>query len=182
MRLIFLYGPPAAGKMTVGKELAKLTGYRFLYNHLTVPAAKALFPDAHGPVYDTHYTQLLHTLRIDALTIAAEAGLDVIFTLAYSGAVDHEFVTRIVDTFESRGGSVHFVELHASPEVLKQRVGNTDRIALNMGKVTDPDHLENILEGRDVFASVPYDPILKIDTTTTSAADAAAMIKARYCN
>jgi len=36
MRLIFIYGPPATGKLTVAKELAKLTKYKIFHNHLTV--------------------------------------------------------------------------------------------------------------------------------------------------
>lgn len=180
MNLIFIYGPPASGKMTIGREVAARTGYRFFYNHLTVPAAKAIFPDAHGPIYDKRYTQLLHTLRIDALATAAEAKLDVIFTLAYSGAVDDSFVGTIVKAFTSRGGNVYFVELHAPPETLAARVGNPDRNALGMGKMTDPAHLDHVLNGRDMFASVPYDSILKIDTSITPAGAAAQQIIDHY--
>ncbi len=52
MKLIFIYGPPAVGKTTVGRELANITGYKFFYNHLTVPAAKAIFPDNHEPYHE----------------------------------------------------------------------------------------------------------------------------------
>ena len=30
MNLVLIYGPFASGKLTIGKELQKLTGYRFL--------------------------------------------------------------------------------------------------------------------------------------------------------
>lgn len=36
MNLLLLFGPLAVGKMTVGQELAKLTGYKLLHNHMTI--------------------------------------------------------------------------------------------------------------------------------------------------
>jgi tRNA uridine 5-carbamoylmethylation protein Kti12 len=36
VKLIFISGMPAVGKLTVAQELAKLTGYRPFHNHLTV--------------------------------------------------------------------------------------------------------------------------------------------------
>ena len=176
MNLLFIYGPPAVGKTTVGRELADLTGYKLFHNHLTVPAAKALFPDSHGPHYDKRYTNLLHKLRLDALSVAAEAGLDVIFTLAYSGAVDDSFVEQIVHCYTSKGGDVHFVELHAPQETLLRRVNRPSRIVLGMGKMTDPNHLQQVLDGRDMSASVKYPDIVKIDTSQTEPQTAAQHI------
>jgi hypothetical protein len=34
--LVIIFGPPAVGKMTVGLELERLTGFRLLHNHMTV--------------------------------------------------------------------------------------------------------------------------------------------------
>ena len=36
MKLIIIFGPPAVGKMTVGYELAKITGLRLFHNHMTI--------------------------------------------------------------------------------------------------------------------------------------------------
>jgi shikimate kinase len=36
MKLVILFGPPAVGKMTVGQELANLTGFRLFHNHMTI--------------------------------------------------------------------------------------------------------------------------------------------------
>lgn len=176
--LVVLYGPPAAGKTTIGRDLAVLTGYRFFFNHLTVPAAKAIFPDAHQPQPDKRYTQLLHKLRLDCLNVAAEAGFDTIFTIAYSGARDDGFMQEIADTFLSRGGRVQFVELHAPAEVLLSRVANADRAALKLRKVTNPAHLQEILDGRNMFESVKFSSILRLDTSAHSPAESAHIIAA----
>jgi len=42
MKLVFIYGPPASGKLTVARELATLTGYRLFHNHLIVDAVAAV--------------------------------------------------------------------------------------------------------------------------------------------
>ena len=36
MKLVVIFGPPAVGKMTVGRELAHRTGLKLLHNHMTI--------------------------------------------------------------------------------------------------------------------------------------------------
>ncbi|MCG3259823.1 MAG: hypothetical protein H7644_08755 [Candidatus Heimdallarchaeota archaeon] len=36
MSLIIIFGPPASGKMTVGRKLAELTGFKLLHNHISI--------------------------------------------------------------------------------------------------------------------------------------------------
>ena len=36
MKFVVIFGPPAVGKMTVGQELAKLTGLKLFHNHMTI--------------------------------------------------------------------------------------------------------------------------------------------------
>ena len=43
MRLIFVYGMPASGKLTVARELAELTGYKLFHNHLVVDLLLSVF-------------------------------------------------------------------------------------------------------------------------------------------
>jgi len=35
MELVVVFGPPAVGKMTVGREICLLTGFKFFHNHTT---------------------------------------------------------------------------------------------------------------------------------------------------
>lgn len=53
MRLVLIYGPPAAGKLTVAKGLAHLTGYKFFHNHLTVDVVLSVFERASKPSRNT---------------------------------------------------------------------------------------------------------------------------------
>lgn len=42
-KFILLIGPQAVGKMTVGQELAKITGYKLFYNHMTIEMLREIF-------------------------------------------------------------------------------------------------------------------------------------------
>ena len=171
MHLVFIYGPPAVGKTTIGREIARRTGYSFFFNHATVPAARAVFPHRHDPRYAEAYSDLLKALRYDGIKAAAETNTSIIFTLAYSGRVDDDFVTSIVDIVKRHGGTTDFIQLYAPDDTLYERVGRSDRALLE--KVTDPEHLRELLRSRDLRARVPYDAVLHIDTTTISPATAA---------
>ena len=50
MKLVFILGDAAVGKMTVGQELMKLTGLRLFHNHMTIEPVIALFGNYNGRV------------------------------------------------------------------------------------------------------------------------------------
>jgi shikimate kinase len=173
VNLIFVYGPPAVGKYTVGRELAERTGYRLFHNHLTVPTVNAIFT-SEGPAR----SRLLEDLRVVSIAAAAEAGIDLIFTAAYSGGpADEAFMQRIVDTVEATpGGRMMFVQLHAPRDVLLARVSSDSRTALNAQKLVDPDTYRRRLAKRDIMVSVRYEGVLLLDTTELTAQQAASRI------
>jgi hypothetical protein len=76
MKLIFIYGSPAVGKLTVAKELASITGYKIFHNHLTFDLASSLFDSFSKP-----FGVLCEELRLKTFEIAARCGLEgMIFT------------------------------------------------------------------------------------------------------
>lgn len=174
MQLIFIYGPPASGKFTIGTELARHTNYRLFHNHLTVPVARLLFPDAHEPHHSEAYSILLKKLRLATIACAAHEDINLIFTFAYSGAVDDNFVDDIVKTVTKNNGTVHFVQLTPPDTTLLERV--TEESRKKLGKMTDPAHLKEILALRDMRASVKHSPVLQIDTSSMPATESAQRI------
>ena len=42
-KLVIIMGPPAVGKMTVGQELAKITGLKLFHNHITIDLVSEFF-------------------------------------------------------------------------------------------------------------------------------------------
>ena len=43
MKLVFIFGDAAVGKMTVGQELIKITDLRLFYNHMTIEPVLEIF-------------------------------------------------------------------------------------------------------------------------------------------
>lgn len=169
MKLIIIYGPPAAGKHTVGKQLSELTGYKFFYNHLTVDVVRALFDDE-----DQRRDQLLDDLRIRVMEAAAHFGLDMIFTMAYT---DDErsrgFVKRILAAIEG-SGSVHFVRLDPPDTTLYERITNQSRVQLD--KPATAEHLARKLAEHNFRVDIDHPSLITLDTSQLSPLESAEHI------
>lgn len=170
MKLIFIYGPPAAGKHTVGKQLAELTGYKFFYNHLTVDVVRSIFDDN-----DERRRDLLDNLRLTVIKTAVSYDINIIFTLAYTAdPLSDEFVRDIITAVTSQGGSIHFVRLNPPDATLFERIGNESRRLLN--KPTDPEHLRHKLATQKLRVTIDYPSIIILDTSQLSPLESAHRI------
>ena len=110
--LVFIVGPPAVGKMTVGHELAQRTGLRLLHNHHTIDLALRFFEFGTPPFH-----RLVGEFRRRILEEVAASDLPgLIFTYvwAFDHASDDEAVDQYASAFRARGGRVVYVELEAS--------------------------------------------------------------------
>lgn len=169
MRLVFLYGPPGVGKLTVGSELAAQTGFKLFHNHLTVDVATSVFPRQSEP-----WVRLLRRIRQDVFAEAAREGIDLVYTSAYRGGAEQaEAMWTMLEPVRASGGTVLFVQLTCAREELIVRVQDESR--RRRGKLTDPQAL---LSEYDLDATMPFEPHLRLDTTHLSPAAAAALIAA----
>ena len=71
MKLVFIYGPPAVGKLTVAEGLAALTGFRLFHNHLTVDLVTSIFERGMPS-----YGEMVWRIRFAILEEAARANID----------------------------------------------------------------------------------------------------------
>jgi tRNA uridine 5-carbamoylmethylation protein Kti12 len=174
MKLIFLYGPPAAGKLTVAQALAQRTGYKLFHNHLTVDLAEAFF-DFGTPAYGRYVTQL----RYDGFEVAAREGLaGLIFTFVYALNIDDEFVRDVQAIIHTYGGQVCYVQLVCQREALLQRVEAESR--QKFGKLKSVATLSDVLGNYDLFSPIPFVSNLSIDNTHVSAQNVAERIIQHY--
>jgi len=168
MKLIFIYGPPASGKLTIVEELSKVTRIPLFHNHLSRDIVK----DIYGSELDTHYS-LVDTIRFDVLSYCAKHSTDLIFTYVYEGKDDDTNVKTFIDCIENNGGKVNFVELTADKDDLIQRVDNDSRKRFK--KLTDRTIMKEITNNLSNY-SIPYVQALKINTSANSASESAKII------
>ena len=68
MKLLFLIGNGAVGKMTVGQELMKLTGLRLFHNHMSIEFVLAIFGQHDGEairrIRQVVFEEFAKTIRI----------------------------------------------------------------------------------------------------------------------
>lgn len=168
MKLIFLYGPPAVGKLTIAEKLSEATGIAVFHNH----HSRDLVKDIYGDDVMQHYA-LVDTIRFDVLEYCAQHDTDLIFTYVYGGPDDDGNVKDFTKKIESNGGTVHFVELTADPEDLVDRVDNNSRKRFK--KLTDKQIMAELTEDMSRF-SIPYVDSLKINTSKVNAEEAANLV------
>lgn len=127
MHFLLLFGPPAVGKMTIGRTIERATGIRLFHNHMTIEMVLPFFPfgdPAFGRLVDGFRRQLLHEVAHSDLP-------GVSFTLVWDleSASDTRFLEQVCKPFRERGARITFVELRASLEERLVRNRCPDRLA-----------------------------------------------------
>ena len=170
MTLVFIYGAPAVGKLSVATEISEKIGYKLFHNHLTVDLVRSIFP--YG---SKEASELSEQFRLEIFESAAKAGIPgVIFTYVYAKNLDDDSVYKMKDRVEKAGGKVVFVLLIcAKPELLK-RVESESRKKFT--KLQDAKELEEVLEKYDLESPVPNTNSLIIDNTNLNPEDVANQI------
>ena len=165
---VLLYGPPAAGKLTVAAEFARAYDFRLLDNHVSVDVALRLF-DFRAP----EFRALAEKIWLTLAAAAAESNVDVVSTVVYMHPADQIRVERLNRVVTEHGGVFSTVRLQASPQILESRVANTTRLGTN--KITDRARLGRMLSTFDLYTPINEDD-LTIDTSHIAAADAARLV------
>lgn len=173
MKLIFIYGPPAVGKLTVAEELGRLTNFVVWDNHRSLDAVLPLF--AFGT---PSLNRLVEQIRVSVLQEAAREGVDAIFTFVYAHPLDTAHVERIAGAVEREGGDVCFVQLLCTPETQDLRVMAEDRARRQ--KLRSAEVIRQMREDYDLVTPIPGRETLSIDTTHLPPAETAARIAAHY--
>lgn len=158
MKLLFIYGPPAVGKLTVADEIAKRTNFKVFHNHLSIDAILPIFDFGTRP-----FARLVELIRIETIAEAARENVDLIFTFCYAKGLDEELVTKVEQAAVENGAEVNYVLLTCSSEELKRRVLREDRSRFK--KVSSVEMIEMFEEKYDLNSPIPDKETLAIDNT-----------------
>ena len=169
MKLIFIHGAPAVGKLTVARELASATGFRLFHNHLTVDLVSSLFPFGSEP-----FILLREQIWLAAFAEAARQNLSLIFTFNPERTVRQRFIQDATEVVEAAGGKVVFVELTCVENELERRMEDASR--KEFGKLASIEQYRSLkATGAFEFPKLPEG--LSIDTTNRSPAESAQLIR-----
>ena len=168
MDLIFIHGPPAAGKLTVARALAERTGLGQFNNHLIVDAVGAVFPFG-----TPAFRHLRERFWLEVFDTAAVEGRSLIFTFAPEATVSPEFPDQTVRTVERRAGKVRFIALTCSDAEQEKRLAGASRAAF--GKLKSAAQLK-ALKAAGAFAYPELPAELSLDTAVLAPEESARRI------
>ncbi len=171
MRLIFIHGPAASGKLTIARELAAQTGLPLFHNHLVVDTLLSVFPFGSAA-----FVRLREAMWTDVFDAALADGRSLIFTFAPERTVSPDFPARIAARMAAGGGQVDFVAVTCPPDVQRARMENASRQA--SGKLSSAAlHDELATAGAFDYPPLPAAAVT-LDSSAMAPADAARAIGA----
>lgn len=163
--VVILYGPMAAGKLTVAKLLSNKLGYKLSHNHLINDLAWSIHER------DTvEGNRFIEELRLRFFEEVAKSGIDVVTTHAYAhdfvsmtGLSDPEYMKELEAIFEQYGTNAYFIQLKASKQKLLERIDHPSRSEFK--KLTDKKVMENMLSNKDFETPAPVKGNITIDNS-----------------
>ncbi len=181
MKLVFMIGNAAVGKMTVGQELAKITGLRLFHNHMTIEPVLEIFGR-----YNSEAIRRLRQVVFEEFAKTDNYGMIFTYMWAFDQQADWDYVEYVKSIFAPYGTEFYYVELVAPQEVRLERNGTENRLAQKASKRDlvlsnrrligdDTRYRLESLEGE-----IPFDNYMKIDNTDLAPDVVARMIKKRF--
>lgn len=181
MKLLFMIGDAAVGKMTVGQELMKITGLRLFHNHMTIEPVLEVFG------YRDRTT--VHRLRetfFEEFAKSDNYGMIFTFMWAFDQQEDWDYVEHVKDIFRPYGTEFYYVELIAPQEVRLARNATENRLANKASKRDIEVSNQRLIKDDEMYrcvsyeGEIPFDNYMRIENAAIEAADAAKMIKERF--
>jgi len=184
MKLVIIFGPQAVGKMTVGQELEKTTGLKLFHNHMTIELVSPFF--SYGSDVGKRLVKLF---RKEIFEEVAKSDLDgLIFTYLwfFDEKGDWDYIDNLCETFESKGGTVYFVELEAEVDSRLERNKHPHRLIHKPTKRNIERSEQDLKDSMSKHRSnskqgeIQKENYLRIDNTNLSPEQTALKIKENF--
>ncbi len=183
MKVLFLIGNAAVGKMTVGQELMKITDLRLFHNHMTIEPVIEIFGQFKPKV--------IHRLReVIFEEFASSDGYGLIFTImwAFDMQSDWDYIEHIKDIFKQRNDNVEFyyVELVAPQKIRLERNATENRLLNKPSKRNIEISNQRLLSDdanhrcESYDGEITFENYMKIDNSYLEPEAVAHQIKAKF--
>ena len=178
MKVLFLFGNAAVGKMTVGQELMKITQLRLCHNHMTIEPVIEIFGK-----YDAKITNRLREVIFEEYAKTDNYGIIFTFMWAFDIQEDWDYLTHVRSIFEPYGAEFYYVELVAPQSVRLERNVTENRLKNKASKRDLTASNERIINADKKYrlesseGEIPYENYVKIDNTHLDADCVARKIK-----
>jgi len=181
MKLVFLIGNGAVGKMTVGQELMKITDLRLFHNHMTIEPVIEVFGYYNGTVV----TKMREAI-FEEFAKSDNYGMIFTFMWAFDQQEDWDYVNHVTDIFREQGAEIYYVELVAPQEVRLKRNETENRLNNKASKRNLEFSRNNIFKHDEMYrlesydGEIPFENYIKIDNTNLEPEEVARMIQERF--
>ena len=177
MKLLFIFGAQAAGKMTVGQAVSRITPMKLFHNHMTIEPVIELFGAFNGAA-----TERLRQVVFEEFLKTDNYGLIFTFLWAFDEPRDWEYVEWLSKLYRDAGAQVDYVELVCPQEVrlvrnrtenrLKEKASKRD-VALSEMRILSAESRHRCTSEPGEF---PYERYLRIDNAHLTPEETAEMI------
>ena len=181
MKLLFLIGNTAVGKMTVGQELMKITDLRLFHNHMTIELVIEIFGK-----YDGKIIGKMRHLIFEEFAKSDNYGLIFTYMWAFDHQADWDYIDKLSEIFRQVGAEIYYVELVASQDVRLLRNITENRLKNKPSKRNTEKSNQRLIDDDLKYrcvsndGEITFDNYMKIDNTNLSADIVAKIIKEKF--
>ena len=181
MKLVFIIGDAAVGKMTVGQELMKITDLRLFHNHMTIEPVIEIMGRFDGKLRDD-----MRELIFRHFAASDSYGMIFTYMMDFDMQSEWDYLEHVKSIFAPYGTEFYYVELIAPQEVRLERNKTENRLQHKPSKrdlaLSDQRLLRDDANHRCVSypGEVPFENYLRIENADLPAAEVARMIREHF--
>lgn len=182
-KFVFIFGPQAVGKMTVGQELSAITGLKLFHNHMTIDLLEPLYG------FSDEMWRLATSFRrsiFQSFSVSDQYGMIFTKVWYFDKKEDWDEVQHMCNIFKSQGVKIFFVELEAGVEERLVRNKTTLRLEQKPTKRNTNQSEQHLLSSlktnrlNSFKGEVPIENYLRINNTKKDAGEVARLIKEKF--
>ena len=181
MKLLFMIGDAAVGKMTVGQELMKITDLRLFHNHMTIEPVTEIFGK-----YDGKTISQIREVVFKNFAASDNYGMIFTYMWAFDYKDDWDYVEHVKEIFKPYDTEFYYVELIAPQEIRLQRNATENRLNYKASKRDIELSNQRLINDDKNYRCVSYegeitfDNYLRIDNSDKEPAEVARLIKEAF--